>query len=95
MKISIKDLPSKKDIKAFYNLNPSKDFKVSKVHIHKNEITLECKLKKDKNYFITNFYMVIDGVNFKTRKFNLSIKSNYFEHLMKNMSFNLEYLKTL
>lgn len=95
MKILIKDLPSKKDIKAFYNLNPSKDFNVNKVHIHKNEITLECTLKKGKSYFITNFYMVIDGVNFETRKFNLSINKKHFNHLVKNINFNLEYLKNL
>jgi len=94
MKYLVKNLPTKKQIKDFYNLNDLKSFKVKSIDISKPYIILKCKIKEDKNFFIPSFYQNLQSMD-KKGNFVMYIKNEYFEHLTKNIELNLDYIKAL
>lgn len=95
MKTLLKELPTKKDIKDFYNFNTSKNYKVNKVNISSDFIILDCIIINDKKTIIPSFYQEINFINFNKKIFSIIIKNEYYHHLIKNIDINLKYIKTL
>ena len=95
MKNLVKNLPSKKDLKDFYNFNPNKNFKVKKIQYCKQCILLDCEVKDIKKTFTGSFYMDIHFINFEKNTFSIEIKNRFFPHVINNVNINLDYIKSL
>ena len=93
--MNYKQLPTKRDIRDFFNYNPTKEYTVYKMHIEAQNITLYCKMKKDKTILIPPFYQTILSVDFISKKITLEIDKEHFQHLNNNVKSELNYLKSL
>ena len=89
--MTLKDLPSKKIIKAFYNNRFHIAFKVRTIDIEKEAIYLTCQMKKNNNYLNPSYYITIESVSFATGLMLLRIDKKHFNHLVKNIHELKEY----
>ena len=88
----VKNLPSKKLIKEFYNINESRSFTVIKVDISKRYITLSCKIKSGRSFFMPSFYQNLQSMDNKGG-FTMYIKNEYYYHLTININSEMNYLR--
>jgi hypothetical protein len=95
MKYIKKDLPTRTDLKEYYNINPSKRFNIKSIEYRKDAIYLNCKPIEGKEIIIPPFYQLVSFVNFHKNTFTITIEQKYFKHVITNFNINFEYLKNL
>jgi len=95
----LKDLPSNKQIKEFFqnkfDINDKESFlKVINSEKTKEAIYIKVSYKKEL-CFVPSFYYSIDYFNTSLKEFTLRIDKKYFDHFNKNFILLDEYLKEL
>ena len=90
----VKNLPTKKDLKEFYNINDSKRFTVTKIHYSKQCVMMDCKIKEG-FILIPSFYMRVSFLNFKKGTFTIIILNEFYPHIIKNVKSELNYLRSI
>jgi len=79
--VNYKNLPSKTDIRDFFNYNISQSYIVNKVSINKKQVLLMCTMKKEKTLLTPSFYQKLLLVDFISNKIIIEINEEHFQHL--------------